>query len=110
MASQVYVQINGPAGSLATGKSCTEGTVGECTDEISGLSVGEVWEGNVVNSFQGTYNAGTAVVWLEDNRTKERFLLGCIAKTTSGGVTEYLERPVKITKDMVLNAMTQAVA
>ena len=110
MASAVYCQVSGPAGSISTYKSCTEGTVGELTDQVSGLSLGEVWEGRVVNGFQGEYNAGTAVVWLEDNRTKQRFILGCLAKTTSGGVMQYLAKPVLVTKDMVVNCMTQAVA
>ena len=109
MASQVYCQLNGPAGSLACGKSCTELTPGELTDEVSGLSIGEVWEGRVVNSFQGTYNAGTCVLWVEDNRTKARYLLGCVNKTTAGNLPEYLERPFQINKDMVLMAQTQAV-
>ena len=110
MASVVYCQVSGPAGSISCYKSCTEGTVGELTDQVSGLSLGDVWEGRVINGFQGEYQAGTCVVWAEDNRTKQRFILGCLAKTTSGGVMQYLEKPIVVTKDMVVNAMTQAVA
>ena len=110
MASAVYCQVVGPAGSVSLYKSCTEGTVGELTDQVSGLSIGEVWEGKIINGFQGEYAAGTCVIWVEDNRTKERFLLGCVNITTAGGVMEYLETPNKVTKDMVINAMTQAVA
>lgn len=110
MASAVYVQLTGPSGSLSCYKNTTEGTVGELTDQVSSLSIGDVWEGKVVNGFQGEYQGGTCVVWIEDNRTKERYLLGCLPKTTAGGVMQYLTRPIRVTKDMILNAMTQAVA
>ena len=110
MASAVYCQVVGPGGSISTYKSCTEGTVGELTDQVSGLSIGEVWEGQVINGFQGEYAAGTCVIWAEDNRTKERFILGCVNITTGGGVMEYLDIPIRVTKDMVINAMTTAVA
>ena len=110
MASVVYCQVSGPSGSLSLYKSCTEGTVGELTDQVSGLSIGDVWEGRTINGFQGEYGAGTCVIWAEDNRTKQRFLLGSVNITTAGGVTEYLARPIVVTKDMVINAMTQAVA
>ena len=110
MASAVYCQVNGPAGSISAYKSCTEGTVGELTDQVSGLSLGDVWEGRVINSFRGEYAAGTCVIWVEDNRTKQRFLLGCVGKTAASEETEYLAIPITVTKDMVINAMTQAVA
>jgi len=109
MASQVYCQVSGPGGALYLGKSCTELTVGELTDSISGLSIGDVWEGQVINGFTGTYNAGTGLLWLTDNQTKERYLLGCVNVTTAGGVMQYLSRPIKVTRGMVLEAMTQAV-
>ena len=110
MASQVYYQLSGPGGSIYVGKSCTELTVGELTDSISGLSIGEVWEGKTINGFTGTYNAGTCFAWIEDNRTGTRYKLGCVNITTGGGVMQYLDRPITITKDMVVNCMTQAVA
>ena len=110
MASVVYIQVSGPSGSFSGYKSCTEGSVGELVDQVSGLSLGEVWEGKTINGFQGEYQAGTCLAWVEDNRTKERFLLGCVNKTTGGGTMEYIGRPFRVTKDMVLNAMTQAVA
>lgn len=110
MASIVYCQISGPAGSLSCYKSTTEGTVGELTDQVSGLSIGDVWEGKTVNGFQGEYQAGTCLLWIEDNRTKVRHLLGCVNISTASEVMQYLARPILITKDMVLNAMTQAVA
>jgi len=109
MASAVYCQVSGPGGSFLGYKSCTELTVGELVDQISGLSIGDVWEGQVINGFQGSYNAGTAVLWLTDNRTKERFLLGCVNITTGSMSMEYLDRPIKVTKDMVLECMAQAV-
>ena len=110
MASQVYCQLSGPSGALYLGKSCTELSVGECTDAVSGLSLGEAWEGRTINGFTGTYTAGTGLFWIEDNRTNQRFLLGCVNITTAGGVMQYLDRSITITKDMVLNCMTQAVA
>ena len=110
MASAVTVMVSGPAGSVSLYKSCTEGTVGELTDQVSGLSIGDIWEGKVINGFQGEYAAGTALVWAEDNRTKQRFLLGHVNKATGMDAPEYLDRPFTVTKDMVINCMTQAVA
>ena len=109
MASQVYCHLVGPGGSLKTGLSCTELTVGELVDAVSGLSLGDVWEGQVVNGFMGEYNAGTAVIWVTDNRTKERFLLGCVNITTGSNSMEYLDRPFRVTRDMIVECMTQAV-
>ena len=109
MASQVYCHLVGPGGTLKTGLSCTELTVGELVDSVSGLSVGEVWEGQTVVGFMGEYNAGTALIWALDNRTKQRFLLGCVNITTAGNVMEYLDRPFQVTKDMIIQCMTQAV-
>lgn len=110
MASQVYCSVSGPAGSVSLGKSCTELTVGELTDEISGLSLGEVWEGKVVNAFTGGYTAGTCVLWLRDLKTNQRFLLGCVNIIVGGGYkTQYLDKPVMVTKDMIIEAQTQAV-
>ncbi len=109
MASQVYCTISGPGGSLRCGKSCTELTVGELTDGISGLSIGEVWAGQQVNAFEGEYNAGTCVIWARDTQTNQRFLLGCVNITTAGGVTQYLDRPFQVSKYMVLEAQTQGV-
>jgi len=109
MASQVYYQLSGPGGVLYVGKSCTELAVGELTDAVSGLSIGDVWEGQTINGFTGTYTAGTCLAWIEDNRTGARYLLGCVNITTAGGVMQYLDRPITITKDMVVNCMTQAV-
>ena len=109
MASQVYCQLSGPTGSIAMGKSCTELTPGELTDEVSSLSLGEIWEGKVVNSFQGTYNAGTCVLWIRDVQTNARYLLGCVNITAAGNLPEYLARPITINKNMILEAQTQAV-
>ena len=108
MASACLIQFSGPGGSISTAKSCTELTVGEATDQVSGLSLGEVWEGQIINSFRGTYTAGTAVAWITDNRTKERFLLGCLNIVTASS-QEYLNQPIRVTKDMVVEIMTQAV-
>jgi peptidoglycan hydrolase-like protein with peptidoglycan-binding domain len=110
MASQVYCQLSGPSGSIALGKSCTELTVGELIDEVSSLSLGEVWEGKVVNAFKGGYAAGTAVLWIRDVQTNLRYLLGCVNIATGGGyLTQYLDRPVQINKNMILESQTQAV-
>ena len=109
MASAMLIQVSGPGGSISLAKSCTELTVGEATDQISGLSLGEVWEGQVINQYQGTYTAGTAIVWVTDNRTKQRFLLGCVNIVTGGNSPLYPPIPIRVTKDMVLEIMTQAV-
>lgn len=109
MASQVYYHLVGPGGSLKVGLSCTELTVGELVDAVSGLSLGEVWEGQVINGFMGEYNAGTCLAWITDNRTKQRFLLGCVNITTGSNKMEYLDIPIRVTKDMVVECMTQAV-
>jgi hypothetical protein len=110
MASQVYVQVSGPQGSMDLGKSCTEGTVGELTDSVSGLSIGEVWAGAQINGFTGTYNAGTCVIWVRNTQTNQRRYLGCVNITTGGGVMQYLQRPISISEYDIVEAMTQAVA
>jgi hypothetical protein len=110
MASQVYCQLSGPGGSIAVGLSCTEGTVGELVDEVSGLSIGEVYAGQTINGFTGTYNAGTCVIWVRDTQTNQRRYLGCVNITTGGSVWQYLDRPITISQHDVVEAMTQAVA
>jgi len=112
MASQVYCQLSGPQGSIATGLSCTEGTVGELLDEVSGLSIGEVYAGRTINGFCGTYNAGNCLIWARDTQSNQRVLLGCVNKNTGGGagVMAYLARPFQITRYVVIEAMTMAVA
>jgi len=112
MASQVYCQLSGPHGSLATGLSCTEGTVGELLDEVSGLSIGEVYAGATINAYAGTYNAGTCIIWIRNTQTNQRIYLGCVNKLTGGGAgyPMYLDKPYTITQYDIVEAMTQAVA
>ena len=102
--------MSGPGGSIDVGLSCTEGTVGELLDSVSGLSVGEVYAGMVINGFTGTYNAGTCVIWVRDTQTNQRRYLGSVNITTGGGVMQYLQRPIKIGPYDIVEAMTQAVA
>ena len=109
MASQVYLQLAGRLGSIALGKSTTEGTVGELTDEVSALSLGEVWEGKPFHLIRGSYAAGTCVVWVRNIKTNKIKFMACLNKAT--GVTpEYLDKEYIVEKDDIAEAMTQAVA
>lgn len=109
MASQVYLTLSGPQGSLSLAKSCTEGTVGELVDEVSGLSLGEIHEKKTINSLMGTYNAGTCVVWVRNTKTNRIKAIACVNKLT-GTAIEYLAKPFVVEYDDIAEAMTQAVA
>ena len=109
MASQVYCMWSGPQGSISVAKSCTEGTVGELVDEVSGLSIGEVFAGKVINSVCGSYAGGNCVVWIRNAKTGKVKVMACLNITTAGTCVEYLDQPFTVEYDDVAEAMTMAV-
>ena len=110
MASQVYCTLSGPNGSACFDLSTTEGTWGELLDMVGDLSLGESMRGMKINSFIGSYNAGTGIIRvrnkLRGNQVKMLELLPIVTEER----TEYLERPFTVEEGDIIEAMTQAVA
>ena len=110
MASQVYCTLSGPNGSACFDLSTTELSWGELLDMVGDLSLGESMRGMSINSFTGSYNAGTCIVRVRNkmkgNVVKMLELLPIVTEER----TEYLERPFVIEEGDIIEAMTQAVA
>jgi len=110
MASQVYCTVSGPNGSACFDLNTTEGTWGELLDMVGDLSLGESLRGKSINSFTGSYQAGTCMVRVRNSLRGNVIKMLEFLPIVTEEDTQYLASPFVVEEGDVLEAMTQAVA